>query len=262
MSVTAGFVIKKAVGLLAMPFSICLLFFALGLLYVLLRRFREAIAPFVLGGLLLYAFSLNSVAGYLIRPLERAYPALDLTSRDVQAATVKWVVVLGFGHWSDPALPPAAIMADAALFRLAEGIRVANSFPGSVLILSGGKYRDEQTCAQVMARAAASLGFDPARILLSDMSLDTAEEAVHIKEMVGQDSFVLVTSASHMLRAMKLFQGQGLTPFPAPAYYRDKGEPELFLPYPDNVSTCHMAVHEYLGLAWAFVRGQISVESP
>ena len=43
---------------------------------------------------------------------------------------------------------------------------------------------------------------------------------------------------------------------------RDKGEPEYFLPYPGNIQTCHMAVHEYLGLAWAFVRGQVTFDVP
>ena len=62
-----------------------------------------------------------------------------------------------------------------------------------------------------------------------------------------------------MLRAVKLFENQGLKPIPAPTCYRDKGEPENFLPGADNIKTCNMAVHEYMGLAWSFVRGQISV---
>jgi uncharacterized SAM-binding protein YcdF (DUF218 family) len=150
------------------------------------------------------------------------------------------------------------MLEEAALYRLTEGIRVAHRFAGSILVLSGGKYRDEQSSAQVMAAAAVDLGFDPGRIMLSDKALDTHDEAMHIKTLAGSDDFVLVTSASHMLRAVKLFENQGLKPIPAPAYYRSKGEPEYFLPSAGNIKTCHMAVHEYLGLAWSFLRGQIS----
>lgn len=262
MSVPFGFLLKKALAAMFMPLTVCLLLFGLGMVYVLLRRSREALAPFAIAGLLLYALSLNTVAGFLIRPLERAYPALDLKTQTLAAKSVKWVVVLGSGHWSDRALPASAMLGDTALFRLTEGLRVAGRIPGALMLLSGGKYRDEQSCAQVMAAAAVDLGFDPARIVLSDQSLDTHDEAVNIKSLVGGDPFVLVTSAAHMPRAMRLFRQQGLSPIPAPADFRHKGEPELLLPYPGNIQTCHLAVHEYLGLAWAFVRGQIALDAP
>jgi uncharacterized SAM-binding protein YcdF (DUF218 family) len=106
MNADAGFIIKKALGTLFMPLSVCLILFALGMLYVLLRRSKDAIAPFVLGSILLYAFSLNSVSGYMIRPLERVYPALNLNSAELVKKPVKWVVVLGSGHWTDESLPP------------------------------------------------------------------------------------------------------------------------------------------------------------
>lgn len=259
MNAGAGFILKKALGTLFMPLSVCLLLFALGLVYVVLRRSKEAVAPFVLGTLLLYAFSLNTVSGYLIRPLERAYPALDLTSSDIAEKRVKWVVVLGSGHWTDQSLPPGAMLEPAALYRLSEGLRVASRFPGSILVLSGGKFADRQSNAQVMAATAVGMGFDPSRIMLSDKVLDTHDEALHIKNLAGTDDFVLVTSASHMLRAVKLLENLGLKPIPAPAYYRAKGEAEYFLPAPDNITTCHMAVHEYLGLAWSFLRGQVTL---
>jgi len=258
MNVPLGFVLKKAMGLAFMPFTICLLLFALGIVYILLRRSKDALAPFVIGTALLYALSLNTVSGYLIRPLERAYPPLNLSG---QAAPkqVKWVVVLGSSHRTDRTLPAASMLGEDALFRLAEGIRVANRFPGAVLILSGGKYLDEQSNAQVMAAAAVGLGFDPTRIVLSDKALDTHDEALRIKDMTGGEPFVLVTTASHMLRAVKLFEQQGLKPVPAPTAFRYKGEREYFLPHAENLQTCHLAVHEYLGLTWAFVRGQISL---
>jgi uncharacterized SAM-binding protein YcdF (DUF218 family) len=83
-----------------------------------------------------------------------------------------------------------------------------------------------------MAAAAAGLGFDPTRIVLADQSLAPQDEAQSVKGLVGEDVFVLVTTASHMLRAVKLFENAGLSPIPAPAYWRYKGEPEYFLPYP------------------------------
>lgn len=262
MDVSFGFMLKKALGLAFMPLTICLLFFATGLVYILVRRSREAVAPFVIGAVVLYAFSLNSVAGYLIRPLEAAYPPLNPAEVRAAGKTVKWIVVLGHGHWTMPDIPAAAMLSESALFRLVEGLRAAQAFPGAILVLSGGRYRDEQSAAQAMAAAAVGLGFDPARIMLSDQALDTHDEAVYLRDMIGDDPFVLVTSAAHMTRAVKLFQQQGLAPLPAPAHYRHKHEPERFVPDPGNIQTCHMAIHEYLGLAWALARGQIALDFP
>lgn len=261
MDVSFGFLVKKTLVFLFEPLTICFLFFALGLVQVVLRRAKESATPFVLGTLLLYLLALNSFSGYLIRPLERAYKPLNLQSTQVTARPIAFVVVLGSGHWTDATLPATSMLDASALYRLTEGIRVANHLPGATLVLSGGAYRDKQTCAQVMANAARELGFDPTRIRLSPESLDTHDEARNIKALVGDKPFILVTSATHMLRAMKLFQNQGLSPIPAPTQYHDKGRPERFLPDVNNIRTCQIAVHEYLGLAWSLLRGQIAFES-
>lgn len=262
MSAPLGFIIKKAVGAALTPLGVCLLFFGAALVHAALRRPRDAMAPCTIGAVLLYAFSLNTVATALIGPLERQYPPLHLATSAPERQLVKWIVVLGSGHWTGPNFPAAANLDESALFRLVEGIRLARQLPQSVLILSGGTYRDQQSNAQVMAAAAADLGFDPSRILLEDKSLDTHDEAMRIKDIIGTSPFILVTSAAHMLRAVKLFEQQGLSPLPAPALFHDKGQPETFMPYPDNLEAAHQAVHEYLGLAWAFVRGHISISSP
>lgn len=259
MSLSIGFLLKKALGAIVLPLTVSLLFSATGFLYIVLRRFRDSIAPFAIGAMLLYACSLTTVAGHMVRPLERMFPPLNLSRPEIAAKPVKWVVVLGSGHWTDASLSATAMLGDAGLYRLTEGIRVANAYPGAVLILSGGRYKDEQSNAQVMARSAVELGFDPSRIVLSDESLDTEDEAAHIASMVGGDACVLVTSAAHMMRAVKLFEGKGVKPLPAPTNYRFRGEPEDFIPEPENLTTCHLAVHEYLGLAWGMLRGQISL---
>lgn len=259
MDIPLGFLFKKALGLVLMPLSVCLMLLALGLLYVVLRRSRDAVALFVLGAALLYAFSLNAVSGALVRPLERAYPALDFSQPLAAQGDIRWVVVLGSWHWTDTAIPAPSRLCSSAMFRLAEGMRVARHLPDSVLVLSGGRYKDVQSCAQAMAEAAMEMGFDPARMLVADGSLDTHDEALRVKDIVGQAPFVLVTSAAHMPRAVNVFRHQGLHPVPAPTDYQDKGVPVNCFPSPGNIETCHLAMHEYLGLAWAFLRGQLSL---
>jgi uncharacterized SAM-binding protein YcdF (DUF218 family) len=96
---------------------------------------------------------------------------------------------------------------------------------------------------------------------LEDQSLDTEDEAQFIKPIVGQVPFLLVTSASHMPRAMGLFRHYGMAPIAAPTDYlsADAGvkSPLSYLPSAGNLHTAERAVYEYLGLLAARIAGKI-----
>jgi hypothetical protein len=53
-------------------------------------------------------------------------------------------------------------------------------------------------------------------IILRSLSKDTKDQAIHIRKILDNNSFILVTSASHMPRSIVLFRKQGLQPIPAP----------------------------------------------
>lgn len=71
--------------------------------------------------------------------------------------------------------------------------------------------------AEVGARVAQSLGVPRSDIITLDKPKDTEEEAAAVKQAIGDAPFLLVTSASHLPRAMIFFQHAGLNPLPAPA---------------------------------------------
>jgi uncharacterized SAM-binding protein YcdF (DUF218 family) len=96
---------------------------------------------------------------------------------------------------------------------------------------------------------------------MESVSKDTKDEARLIEEIVGNDSFVLVTSASHMPRSMAIFEKRGMHPIPAPTEHLAKESqrisPGMFFPSADGLKKAERAFHEYLGLGWAKLRGQI-----
>ncbi len=65
-----------------------------------------------------------------------------------------------------------------------------------------------------MARA---LGVPRSDIIVLSRPKDTEEEALAVKRAIGDAPFLLVTSASHLPRAMIFFRHAGLDPLPAPA---------------------------------------------
>ena len=112
-----------------------------------------------------------------------------------------------------------------------------------------------------MARVAREMGVPESDIILETKSRDTKDEALFIKPIVGNELFVLVTTASHIPRSMALFNKLGMNPIPSPIGHSVKDVQGLshysFFPSPGNIQKTELAIHEYLGMTWAKLRGQM-----
>lgn len=256
------FLLKKVVGLLLMPLSVCLGLLVGGLVLAWLcrGRWRTVGRGLITGGVvLLLVSSFGPFSGCLLRPLEHRYPPL-LDSAAAGMADVTWVVVLGAGHVSDPSMPATTQLCPSGLARVVEGVRLYRQVPGRKLVVSGGTVFDPQSGAKVMARAAAELGVPETDIVREDVSRDTEEEARELAAILDTDRFFLVTEASHMPRSMAICRKQGLNPIAAPAHFRIKDAGEglrgPLAPDPRALHGAHRAVYEILGLLWAWLRGR------
>ncbi len=172
-----------------------------------------------------------------------------------------YIVVLGGGINRGEPLPVTSQIGLESLSRLLEGVRLYRAEPGRKLILSGGPVFNPIPESQIMSRVALIMGVNPRDILQESLSRDTEEEARLLKPLVGRERFFLVTSAAHMPRAMALFRRQGLEPVAAPmdlpAQQKGPCYPEDFFPSSHSLQRTEIALHEYLGLAWAWLRGVI-----
>jgi uncharacterized SAM-binding protein YcdF (DUF218 family) len=222
------------------------------------RKEKIGKAVVLIGVVLLGILGYGFISEVLLRPLEYKYPPM-LKFDDAQS--VKWLVVLGGGHTSDPQLPANSQLSGASLARLVEGIRLHNMLPGSKLILSGGSGFDEVPNSEVLADVALAIGVDKRDLVLESASRDTKDEGKLIQKILGNDKFILVTSASHMPRSVALFERLGMKPIPASADYWVKNRqglsPGMFFPSADGLMKAERVFYEYMGLAWAKLRGQI-----
>lgn len=200
-------------------------------------------------------FSLGFLPNTLLGILENEYPPLtDLH----KLHGVNWIVVLGGGIVSDSRLSANDQISAASLSRLVEGIRIHNNLKGSKLILSGGAVFDPVPEAKILADVALSLGVGEENIVLESVSKDTEDQAQNIQKVAKlheNERFVLVTSASHMPRAVALFKCFGMRPIPAPIDFQVKNQsginPREFFPSSSGLIKMEHVFHEYLGLAWA-----------
>ncbi|WP_206194346.1 ElyC/SanA/YdcF family protein [Shewanella sp. SNU WT4] len=242
------FTLKKIISQLIMPIPLTLLL--LCLLAWLLRR-NKASWRLPLGlaiGLLVFVSSQGG-SRLLVEPLEQQYPYQQ------QAITDSCVVmVLGSGH--DDSLPVTALqqLSPTALMRLNEGLHQTRLGKDCLLITSGFAGDDNQKPhSDVMAAAAIELGFSKGRIISLPLAKDTIEEAQHLRWEIGDAPFRLVTSATHMPRAMAIFERQGTHPVAAPADYYGRGG-RWWVLSADNLLDSQRAIHEYVGKSWWWLK--------
>ncbi|MEW5286361.1 envelope biogenesis factor ElyC [Klebsiella michiganensis] len=249
------FTLKKVLGGMMLPLPLLLLLIAFGIALLWFSRFQRTGKLCVsLGWLLLLLLSLQPVADSLLKPIEDKYPTWRGEKR------VQYVVVLGGGYTWNPDWAPSSNLINNSLPRLTEGIRLCYENPGSKLIFTGAAAKTNPvSTAEAGARVAESLGIPRSEILVLDKPKDTEEEAAAVKMAIGDAPFLLVTSASHLPRAMIFFRRAGLTPLPAPANQLAIESPlnpwERAIPSPVWLMHSDRVGYETLGRIWQWLKG-------
>ncbi|WP_039056442.1 envelope biogenesis factor ElyC [Enterobacter sp. Bisph1] len=249
------FTLKKYIGGMMLPLPVLLLLMGIGIALIWFSRWQKTGKIFIsLGWLVLLLLSLQPVADRLLAPIENTYP----TWRGTQP--VKYIVVLGGGYTWNDAWAPSSNLISNSLPRLNEGIRLWQANPGAKLIFTGAAaVTNPVSTAEAGARVAESLGVPRSDIITLDSPKDTEREAAAVKQAIGDTPFLLVTSASHLPRAMIFFQRAGLHPLPAPANQLAITSPlnpwERIIPSPVWLMHSDRVSYETLGRLWQWLKG-------
>ena len=208
------------------------------------------------------------VPSLLTRSLEwRYFPPTTLPTNST-------VVLLGGGTESQQ-YPRQMTEVNGAGDRVLYGAKLYNSGIAGQILLSGGNIEwsgsRTSTPAQDMASILMMVGVPENVLILQNQSQNTAEDAQYSADILhelGVDEIVLVTSASHMMRSVALFEKQGFTVIPAPADYSVTVEnwealwqPSLedllvgLVPNAGNLSELSYGLKEYLGYFVYHLRG-------
>ena len=255
------FLLKKIISPMLTPLSVSLLIALVGLLFLwFTRRQKTGKVLLTISTVFLGLLSYDAVSDMLAKPLEEKYPPIRSFEK---IQDVKWIVVLGGGSGVDPGLPSSTYLCEASMARLSEGVFIHNRLPQTKLILTGRSgFQGFTPVAEVMGDVAVEWGVDRDDMVIENQAADTKDHVIYVKEIVGSDEFILVTSASHMPRAMALFRKHGMEPVPAPTDYMAKEReggvtPGDFFPNAGALEKAERVIHEYLGMVWAKLRSQI-----
>lgn len=217
--------------------------------------------PIILALLILLVSSNVWMSNLLVKSLEWQY----LVSPDsVQNADA--IVVLGGGI--KPLIYPRPMIDLAEQGdRVLYGAKLYKMQKAPLILVSGGRipWKDSQnegSEADDMASLLVMLGVPETAIITEGNSYNTYDNAVYSREILqekGINRIILVTSALHTPRSVKIFQKQGFEVIPAPTDFlvteRDFQNNVSwqniligFLPDSGSLHNTNLALKEYLGI--------------
>ena len=143
-----------------------------------------------------------------------------------------------------------------------EAVILAKSYPDLPIVYSGGRpwSTDVEKNAFAARTIFSGLGLDSARITYEMTSRNTAESAVLARGLVSDTrGWLLVTSASHMPRAVGAFRAQGWEVIAFPVDYRTQRRTSWNrLSFSGSTRMMSEAIHEWGGLIWYRLSGDSS----
>jgi uncharacterized SAM-binding protein YcdF (DUF218 family) len=244
--------LSKVLDLFLGPLTWAVLFVVAGL--VLRRRARWAIGLQVLGLAVLYGFSIEPVAGALMRRVEAGVGATYRPDVVYDA-----VIVLGGGLDPDATESSGRPEYNAAGDRILRGYELLREGRARNVLISGGSLdtRPEAVIeANVLARQLQEWGIAPERIFTEGRSRNTRENAVESEKIIrrqGWKTLLLVTSAAHLPRAYGCFAAVGIRPdtFVADVRAPPGKRPPSWLPRAYHLSASSDALRELAG-RWVY----------
>lgn len=263
MTSTGFFVLSKLVGLLIRGET----WIILALLMTLIAHWRGAVRTAFAGTALVLAavlvLTILPVGDWAIHPLERRYPL-----NPPLATPPDGIIVLGGAVETATWRATGQVHLNDSGERLTEAAVLARRFPSARIVLSGGGATlaplGERTPSEAAAMAAllTDLGVDRARLVLEAESRNTAGNAEASYRLVSPQPgqrWLLVTSASHMPRAMAAFERAGwtgITAWPVDLAGPPQGRGATW-DLPLNLYFLNRAVKEYVGLVAYAVAGRL-----
>jgi uncharacterized SAM-binding protein YcdF (DUF218 family) len=251
-----SFIAAKLAEILLRPSTILLAAGIAGFLLVLSRRLarrRTGVAVLAVTLAAQLAIATLPVDIWTLSPLEDRFPPLRPLP---PAATITGIVVLGGAVDQTISEARGLPSLNDAAERMTEFVHLALLYPDAVLAFTGGSGRilnGHLSEADVARALFDQLGLANRQITYENRSRTTWENAIDLARLLhpqpGQ-RWILITSATHMPRAVGAFRANGWSVLPDPVGYKTAHTLAVALSgtYPVRLFRLEEAAHEWQGL--------------
>jgi uncharacterized SAM-binding protein YcdF (DUF218 family) len=243
------FILRELLSAVLQPGNFLMLCLLAGVILQFLSRGRRGK---VLVGLSALGFALVAVAPIgpaIMLPLEERFPLpAKLPER------IDGILVLG-GAVTPPFSWSSGVTAfNCSTVRLLGAVALAHRHPEAKLVLVGkGLFPVGYSNTRATLGFVTKEGIVPTRILAEEQSRSTRENAVNAKELLRPapgETWVLITSAYHMPRAVGAFTAIGwqVTPYPVDFSIDPRTEMRASFNLVGGLHDSTLAAHEWVGL--------------
>jgi uncharacterized SAM-binding protein YcdF (DUF218 family) len=254
--------ISKFLSAITYPIGLSCLLACVAIGLMIAQKKKGALVCAFLSIFFIAFFSCPLVAYYLARSLENKFSQQSPLPDKASA-----IVLLG--GCTRPALPPRQyIEIGSCGDRLLHAVRLFKERKASVIVCTGGKIPFLLDFPGSEAACMANLlrdfwGIDSASIIIEDKAQNTHDHGPKIASLLKQrgvqKDIILVTSAMHMYRSVKVFKKNGFSVFPAPADFLEESRIQfslfMILPTADALFESTIALHEYYGIIAYWILG-------
>jgi uncharacterized SAM-binding protein YcdF (DUF218 family) len=254
------FILGKLVWLVAAPGSFLTLMLVAGVLALILTRRRHGLSLVVLSTLGFLAVIFLPVGDWAVAPLENRFPVPAPPPERVDG-----IVVLGGAVDEVVSAARGTVKLNESGTRMTDAVMLARRYPSSRIVLTGGDSSVLESApaeAGVMQQFFLAEGIDAARITLESKSRTTFENAVLSQALVQPkpgETWLLVTSAAHMPRAVGCFRRAGWEVVPYPVDFRTTGTGTHHTEFSlaNHLELLTKAAREWIGLVGYRLAGRI-----
>ena len=226
------------------------------------RETRRRLISLSLPFFLLMLMSLPIVSRTSLLALERHHQPLAKRPSDAEA-----IVVLGSWVARPKGKRLQARLGTYSAFRCIRAAELYHQGEPCPVVVSGrlpGEPDIEPSLARLMGEFLEKLGVPEEDIVIEEKSSNTFENAFESVVLLRErdiDRVMLVTDASHMLRAARCFENQGVEVIPAGCMYSSGDMTDIgvsdFVPSEYAPAGFQRAFHEGIGLLWYWWNGRL-----
>lgn len=267
------FVISKIVQFCIEPLNWVIVFVALSLLFLSLRK------PHLCKRFLLLAMADLLLVGWLpsseffLRALEDMVPKTNLAQ--ISQDDLGGIIILGGAiEGGEIAVDRGEISIYSSAERVTKAFELIRRYPDLPFIFSGfsGRLSPKGISeADAFKQLIAEQGLSDQQAFYENQSRNTYENVLYMKPMIAaieakevngekfpSKPWLLITSASHMYRSLKIFQKQGIAVIPVPVDYQTAQSLRWAkFDLDDGIQNWNKLVHEVIGLLAYWATGKI-----
>jgi uncharacterized SAM-binding protein YcdF (DUF218 family) len=267
---TIFFILSKVVQFCIEPLNWLLIFLPLSLLFLSLRK------PDLCRRFLLLALIDLVLVGWMpsseifLRVLEDAVPKTSITQ--ISEGDIGGIIILGGAiEGGQIAVDRSEVSIYSAAERVTKAFELIRKYPNVPYIFSGYSNRLSPqgfSEADAFKQLVLEQGLNEANAHYENQSRNTYENVLYMKPMIVQlgsrneagapQPWILITSARHMYRSLKIFEKQGIAVIPMPVDYQTGnnlrwGKFDL----EDGAQNWNKLAHEFIGLFAYWATGKI-----